>query len=454
MRRSQTRALRPFDVTDTIVATATPAGVGGLAIVRLSGPKTFAILNRLLPGQKLSRQPSHTVRLLWLKDEKGEPVDQVMVTVFRKPRSYTGEHMAEITCHGSPLISEKITDLCRKNGCRLAEPGEFTRRAVLNGKLTLSQAEAILALVNATSPPALHAAIAAYQGGTTRYIADLGINLRDLYSDVEYLLGFDENECPDLKAIKKKTSAILSQINRIIKKAARNRFLFEPARVAIVGRTNVGKSSLFNRLLQDERAITSPFPGTTRDRIEATVTAGSVKINLIDTCGYDPKSKNPLTRQGTIQTRKAIKEADLLILVFDGSQPANKHDRTILAETEKKPKIYVINKSDLARGFNPALLPGSALWLSCKTGEGLSRLRTILRRHLQPVNRPSPLITRRQIEVLNECRANLLASLTSPDLATRATEIRFALESLAKIDSPLTPEDILNRIFARFCVGK
>jgi tRNA modification GTPase len=439
---------------DTIVAPATPAGVGGLAIVRLSGPETFTILNRLLPGQRISQQPSHTVRLVWLKDEKGKPVDQVMLTVFRQPRSYTGEDMAEITCHGGPLIREKITDLCRKNGCRLAEPGEFTRRAVLNGKLTLSQAEAILALVNATSPLAHRTAIAAYQGETTRWIAELAESLRDLCSEIEYLLGFDEQECPNLRIINRQTRAIIARINRIIKKAERNRFLFEPARVAIVGRTNVGKSSLFNLLLEEERAITSPIPGTTRDRIEATLTSGGVKVNLIDTCGYDPESKDPLTRQGTIQTRKAIEQADLLLIVFDNSQPAHKQDQAILAETKKKPKIYIINKSDLARRFDPAFLPEQGLWLSCKTGAGLSRLRRTIQRQLKPAHLPSPLISRRQIEVLNECRANLLTSLTCPDLETRAAEIKFGLDSLSKIDSPLTAEDILNRIFARFCIGK
>lgn len=440
---------------DTIVAPATAAGVSGLAIVRLSGPETFAVLSRLLPGHNISRQPSYTARLFWLKDEKkGETVDQVMVTVFRKPRSYTGEDMAEITCHGGPLIYNKITELCRNQGCRLAEPGEFTRRAVLNGKLTLSQAEAILGLVNASNPLGYHTAIKAYQGTLSRQIGALAEILRNLHSEVEYLIGFDETEALDTKSLDSKTKSILAQLNRMIRNAQRSRFLFEPARVAIVGKTNVGKSSLFNRLLDDKRAITSPIPGTTRDRIEATFSLGSVGINLIDTCGFDPETKNPLTRQGTMETRKAIELADLIILVFDFSQPVHKQDRAILAATEKKPKIYIINKSDLTCRFDPGFLPAQAIRVSCKTGANINKLRTALKRRLQPTTPPSPLTTQRQIEVIGECRDNLLASLTAHDLETRAQEIKSALEALAKIDSPLVAEDVLDRIFARFCIGK
>ncbi len=441
-------------VTDTIVAPATPVGVSGLAIVRLSGPETFSVLSRLLPGHNIRRQPSHTVRLFWLKDENGEAVDQVMVTVFRKPRSYTGEDMAEITCHGGPLIYNEITDLCQKQGCRLAEPGEFTRRAVLNGKLTLSQAEAIYALVNATNSLGQRSAIAAYQGAISRQISELAEMLRDLYSEVEYRLGFDETDELGTKSLDSKTRAILAQLNKMIENAEHSRFLFEPARVAIVGRTNVGKSSLFNRLLKERRAITSPIPNTTRDRIEANLFLGGVGINLIDTCGFDLQAKSPLTREGTVETKKAIEQADLIIVVFDGSQPVRRQDLAILAETGEKPKIYIINKSDLTCRFEPGFLRGQVIRVSCKTGANINRLRATLQRRLWPGNVHSPLISRRQIGVISECRDCLLASLAAQDLETRAAEIRFALDALSRIDSPLATEEVLDRIFTRFCIGK
>ncbi|MEO0019789.1 MAG: tRNA uridine-5-carboxymethylaminomethyl(34) synthesis GTPase MnmE [candidate division WOR-3 bacterium] len=439
---------------DTIVAPATAAGVSGLAIVRLSGPKTFAVLSRLLPGDRVSSQPSYTARLVWLKDEKGEPVDQVMVTVFRKPRSYTGEDMAEITCHGSPFIYNKITELCQKLGCRLAEPGEFTQRAVLNGKLTLSQAEAIWALVNATNPLGHRTAIKAYQGATSRQIAELAEMLRDLHSDVEYLLGFDENEAVDTKSLDSKTKNILVQLTQMVRDVERSRFLFEPARVAIVGRTNVGKSSLFNRLLGNNRAITSSIPNTTRDRIEASLSLGNLRVNLIDTCGFRVETEDPLARKGTTETKKAIQDADLLAIVFDGSHTPRKDDWEIITATEKKPKIFVINKSDLTCRFDPRFLPGRAIRVSCKTGYNINRVRAALIRHLQPRSLSSPLITLRQIEIITECRNHLMASLASQNLETRAQEIKSALEALGKIDSPLETDDILNRIFARFCIGK
>lgn len=438
----------------TIVAPATPVGIGALAVVRISGPRTIIVLNRLLPGANIRRQPSHTLKLCWLKDKKGQPVDQVMVALFRAPRSYTGEDMAEITCHGGPLIVDRIVTLCQQQGCRLAEPGEFTRRAVLAGKLTLSQAEALPGIIAARTDQAHRLAIAAYQGATSRFVREISQKLQDLYTRAEYLLGFDENDNPDLNRLRRQTRTVITLLNRAIKQSGRNRFLFEPARVAIIGRPNVGKSSLFNRLLEEERAITSPIPGTTRDRIEATTAINGVLITLIDTCGFDPKSKHPLTRQGTRQTDRAVTAADLLLVVFDGSRPIQTQDRAILAWSEKKPKIYIINKSDLVRRFPVSALDSPAINLSCKTGANINRLRQAIKNHLAPLPHRYPTTSQRQLAALQECRDALQASLNAPDLETTAAEIQTALTALATIDKPMTTEELLDRVFARFCVGK
>lgn len=460
--------------SDTIVALATPPGVSGLAVIRLSGPDTFLVLNHLVPKVNFKRQASHTLRLVWINDEKKRPIDQVMVAPFRKPHSYTGEDMAEITCHGGAVIVDKIIELCRKQNCRLAEPGEFTRRAVLAGKLTISQAEAILALVNARSAEAHQGAISAYQGATSRFIAAIVNSLHDLYAKVEFLLGFAE-ETPDSGGrlnrhwFIRQTKALLTRLNRFITQAEMSRFLFEPARVAIVGRPNVGKSSLFNRLLQQERAITSGIPGTTRDRIEASLTLGNLSVQLTDTCGFHLRAKNPLTRLGSEQTRRAIAEADMLLVVFDGSEPLQKADKEILAQVIEKSKIYIINKSDLPRRLrtkdiiiNARGLPGKngdgskvrPVSVSCKTGANIHRLRREIKTLLSPNATPSPVTTRRQIEHLRECQAALQASLRASDLETQATEIKFAIEALAKIDGGITTEELLGRIFSQFCVGK
>lgn len=441
--------------SDTIVALATPPGTSALAIVRLSGPDTTRVLAALFPGARLEKQPAQKLRLAWLTDENGKPVDQVMFALFRAPNSYTGEDMAEITCHGNPLLTDEIIDLCRKKGCRLARPGEFTRRAVLNRKLTLSRAEALGALITAPTPEAHRQALAAYQGETGRFVSEIAEELRELYARIEFLLGFDEEEKVDETELNRRTRQLLNRLARTLEQAQRNRFRFEPARVAIVGRPNVGKSSLFNRLLGADRAITSPIPGTTRDYIDAETFIDGLRIRLFDTCGLHPNAKNPLTRLGTKKTRNALGQMDLLIVVFDGSQPARNHDREILALTEKMPKIYIINKSDLDRALEKDFLPEPALPVSCKTGAGLNRLKRMLRTRLGPLcTSAPPVITQRQIQTLDACRAALKRSLTSLDLETRGMEVRLALDTIAEIDAPTPSEDTLNRIFARFCVGK
>ncbi len=444
---------------DTIVALATPLGVSGLAVIRLSGPKTLAVLDRIVPEVKFQNQPSHTLRLVWINDERKRPIDQVMVAVFRSPRSYTGEDMAEITCHGGLVIIDRIIELCRKFGCRLAEPGEFTRRAVLAGKLTLSQAEAILGMVNARTMEAHQCAVSAYQGATTRFISEIGNRLRDLYAEAEFLLGFDEAE-GDRNGLTRGIRGLLTRLNRTIERAKRIRFLFEPARVVIVGRANVGKSSLFNRLLQEERVIVSPVPGTTRDRVEVTFNIDGITVSLTDTCGFDPKAKDSLTRLGSEQTQRAIADADLLLVVFDGSEPLKKEDEAVFAQTKEKPKIYIINKSDLPRRLKRLEALGAMgvkltpIVVSCKTGSNINQVRRALKEFLAPRGAPPPTITRRQIEILQECRDALQASLIAPDLETQAVEIKEGLAALAKIDGGVTSEEILNRIFHQFCIGK
>ncbi len=441
--------------TDTIVAPATPAGIAGLAVIRISGTDTFKLLSCIITGRKLTTQPTHTAQLYWLKDKNGKPIDQTMITVFRRPRSYTGEDMAEIACHGSPLIVDKIVQLCRQHGARLAEPGEFTKRAVLNGKLSLTQAEAVQVLVTIQAPRAHQLAIAAYQGATAKVIARFTEQLRNLYAEIEYLLGLDEDPQPNVAHLDRATNSVLTQLNRLITQAEKTSFLFTPAKVAIVGRANVGKSSLFNRLLAEKRAITSPIPGTTRDRIESALSLDGIKINLIDTCGFDPASRNPLTRIGTQQTHHALGQADLLLVVFDNSQPVHQLDRAIIAECEKKPKIYIINKCDLKTHFNyRSLLNQRPLAISCKTGSNIARLRQLLRAYFRQTNSRCPVTTQRQLQALQQARARLIASLNALDLTIRATELRSALTALEEIDAPTTTEEILNRIFSQFCVGK
>jgi len=445
----------PAPKADTICALATAVGFGAIAVVRVSGPKTFRILDRLARNSTASCQPSHTVRLVWLVDRKGRPVDQVLRTVFRSPRSYTGEDMAELSCHGGVVTADRILKLLVAAGCRLAEPGEFTRRAVLNGKLTLSQAEAVLDLVTAGTPAGQAAALARYRGELSRFVGQLGQRLRDLYAETEFELGFEPDEERPADRRTAQIRGLVSELGRVIDQGTRSRFLTDGAQVAIVGRPNVGKSSLFNRLLEQNRALVSPIPGTTRDRVEAQLVINNIPVRLSDTGGVPTRTRHPLTRLAVAQTKAALENADLVLAVFDGSEPAQAADNALLEKLAGRDTIYVVNKNDRPHRLAMSVLGTAAVSISCRTGNGLSRLRQRIARRLRPGTGSPALTTNlRHLQVLRQTKTALERSLTAPDLETSAIEIRTALDTLAQIDAPVTNTELLDRVFARFCVGK
>jgi len=470
---------------DTICAVATPAGTGSIAVIRVSGTQTFSILDRLFPDHPPSGQRSHTVRLNWVMTPAREPVDQVMVTVFRAPRSYTGEDMAEISCHGGTVAADGILRLLIEAACRPAEPGEFTRRAVLAGKMTLSQAEAIADMADARTEPAFHSALARYRGALSGLVTGVSDDLSGLLAEVEFNLGFDEHDAVSGAVPKARIRRIAARLDKTIASAERGRFLIEGASVAIIGRPNAGKSSLFNRLAENERAITSPVPGTTRDRIDATVVLAGVPVRFVDTAGLTARARAgdcpqgdcprmgtvPKTRPGTVpktgskaltalalaQTGKAVEQADIIIALFDGSRPAGPSDRAVLAGLGGRPAICVLNKTDLPRRLDRSFArdcPTRLVPVSCRTGAGIARLRSRLARSLRTGPGPRLAVNRRQLEALSACRDALRRALSTKTLETAALEIRAAIDILREVDAPATSTDILDRVFTRFCIGK
>jgi tRNA modification GTPase len=441
---------------DTICAIATPPGAGGIAVIRVSGIRTFPILDRFFADRKPSRQRSRTVRLNWFSATDRGPVDQVMVTVFRAPRSYTGEDMAEISCHGGTVVADAILSLLVRAGCRVAEPGEFTRRAVLAGKMTLSQAEAVADMVEARSETAFQDALARYRGELSRLVAGIGDDLKELQAEIEYNLGFDEHEASGAVP-KTRIRSVATKLSRLVESTAGSRLLVEGANVAIIGRPNAGKSSLFNRLVQGERAITSPVPGTTRDRIDATVMLAGVPVRFVDTAGLTVRAGTHLSRLALAQTGKAVEQADIIIALFDGSRPAGPSDRTVAAAIGGRKAICALNKTDLVRRFERAsvsMCPTGLIPVSCRTGAGVARLRTRLARMLRAGPAPRLAVNRRQLEALSACRDALVRAGTAPNLETAALETRSAVDMLSQVDAPATNTDVLDRVFARFCVGK
>jgi len=440
---------------DTICALATPPGAGGIAVIRVSGDKTFAILDQFLADRKPSRQRSRTVQLSWFTSADHRPVDQVMVTVFRSPRSYTGEDSAELSCHGGTAAADAILNQLVRAGSRIAEPGEFTRRAVLAGKLTLSQAEAVADMAEARSEAALKGALARYRGELSRFAAVIADDLKELLAEIEYNLGFDEHEAAALPTAR--IRCIAARLSRLVESTTAGRFRVEGANVVIIGRPNAGKSSLFNRLVQGERAITSPIAGTTRDRIDATVALADMPVRFVDTAGLTARAGTRLSRLALAQTGTALEQADIIIALFDGSRPAGPSDRTVTAAIDGRRSVCVLNKSDLRQRFERASLPSCPAGLipvSCRTGAGIKRLQTHLARALRAGPAPRLAVNRRQLEALSACRDALVRAGAAPTLEAAALETKSALDMLGQVDAPATSTDILDRVFARFCVGK
>ena len=380
-----------------------------------------------------------------------------MVTVFRAPRSYTGEDMAEISCHGGTAAADRVMNLLVRGGCRVAEPGEFTRRAVLAGKMTLSQAEAVADMAEARTEAAFRGALARYRGELSSLLSAVGEDLRELQAKIEYDLGFDEHDGGRGSVPEADIRRIADGLSKIVETAARSRLFIEGANVAIIGRPNAGKSSLFNRLVEGERAITSPISGTTRDRVDATVVLSGIPVRFVDTAGLTGRAGTHLSRLAIAQTSRAVEQADIIIALFDGSRPAGPADRTVLAAVGRRPAVCVLNKTDLrrrfdysfARGFRAGLIP-----VSCRTGAGIAGLRTHLARILRAGPGPKLMVNRRQLDALSACRDALVRAGSAPTLETAALETRSAVDMLSQVDAPATDRDILDRVFARFCVGK
>lgn len=464
-------SILPARASDTICAVATPPGTGSIAVIRVSGAKTFPVLDRFFPSHLPSRQRSHTVRLNWFTSSTGEPVDQVLVTVFRAPRSYTGEDMAEISCHGGTVAADAILNVLIRGTCRLAEPGEFTRRAVLAGKMSLSQAEAVADMAEARSETAFRGALARYRGRLSDLVAGIAENLKKLLAEIEYNLGFDEHDaCGTVPRLR--IRRIAAGLSKTIESAESSRFLVDGAKVAIIGRPNAGKSSLFNRLVDSDRAITSPIPGTTRDRVDSTVMLAGVPVRFFDTAGLTARARSgdcprigTVTRTGSrnltalaiAQTKKAVEQADVIIALFDGSRPGGPSDLAVVAAVRGRPAICALNKIDLPRRFDRAYArrcPARLIPVSCRTGAGIGQLRKHLARVLRAQPGPELVVNRRQLDALSACRDAVVRAGSAQNLETAALETRSAIDMLSQVDAPATSSDILERVFARFCVGK
>ena len=457
---------------ETICAIATPPGHGGIGIVRVSGPRALALcaaVVRLRSGCAFEQVATHRAQPAELvrPSDPSTILDQALVTVMRAPTSYTGEDVIELSCHGNPLILELLCETLIQAGARLAEPGEFTRRAFLNGRIDLAQAEAVLDTITAKTAGALRVAQEQLRGRLSKSLGVLRERLISLLAHLEAGIDFVEEDIafvsqPELIA---GVAEARAEIDALIDSFREGRVLREGLSIAIVGRPNVGKSSLLNALLRRDRAIVTDIPGTTRDMLEETLNIRGIPVRLVDTAGLR-ETDDPVERHGIARSRTAIVDADLVIVMLDGSAPMTPDDQKLLAETERRARLVAINKSDLPaawerRDLHLKDLP-PIIGVSAKTEDGLDALRDTIRRlAMRPEFEPGerPIVTHlrhrtnltRAAEALNTAQAAIVDGLPAECIAM---DLRAAIEAIGAITGAITTEDILERIFRDFCIGK
>ncbi len=450
-----------MNTDDTITALATPPGIGAINVIRVSGEESLRVVEKFFRGkEKLEKSSSHSIHYGKFVDENGETIDDVLVAVFRKPNSYTGEDSVEISTHGSPLISEKIIGVLIENGIRLAEPGEFTRRAFLNGKMDLAQAEAVADVINARSEASLRGARNQLDGILSGKIEELRQQLIDVSSLIELELDFAEE---DLEFVSEnetieKIQSVVNVIEKLLDTFRFGRVIRDGVNVAIVGKPNVGKSSLLNYILKESRAIVSHIPGTTRDVIREEVSIDGILFRLYDTAGIR-LTENDVEREGVLRSREAVKNSDLVIFLNDVITGFSiELYNEILQLTDSSRVIKVMNKIDLNRSPDGN---GDAQ-ISALTGEGVEKLFKIMKEKTVGINifseRSAVVTNIRHFVALKKAKEYLLKAVETVKNGMSgefvAVDLRNAESSLGEIIGTVATDDILNNIFDKFCIGK
>jgi len=449
--------------TDTIAALATPVGTSALAVLRISGPDTNGIAARALGSPPPPRVATHGDYV----DLGGSVVDDVVATLFAAPNSYTGEDALEISCHGSPFIAQKILADLLARGCRPAGPGEFTQRAFLNGRMDLSQAEAVMDLINARSDRALAAARQVLRGALGRHMSGLVDGVLWALATVEAHIDFPDEDLPpeDRRLLAGRVREVLDGAERLLATERTGTLLREGIVTVILGETNAGKSSLLNRLVGSERAIVSPEPGTTRDFIEERVNVGPHGLRLVDTAGLNPAAKG-LETLGIRKTLERAGHADLFILVLDATRPTPQLDGEIRSRINSSNTLVALNKTDLLAdpGMPAAVAPAgfTAVPVCAVSGEGVPLLLAEIGRLAgglqQTVGEEQIAINVRHAHYLAEARTCLAAALAkiTDEGPTElvASDLRGALDAFGEISGKVDNERMLDQLFASFCIGK
>ena len=452
--------------TDTIAAIATPSGTGGIAVIRISGTRAIPIAEAVFrksgtQRQTLSEAASHTVHHGHIERD-GVRIDEVLVTLLRAPRTFTREETVEISCHGGRVVTRQVLEALLAAGARLAEPGEFTLRAFLNGRLDLTQAEAVADLIHARTTLAAQAAVQQMGGRLSERLQGIRDDLLNLLAHVEAHIDFPEEDiAPDSRdRMLLRLDTARSSIRRLRLTATEGRILREGVRVAIVGRPNAGKSSLLNLLLGSDRAIVSAIPGTTRDTVEECATVRGLPLVFVDTAGLR-ETQDPVEAEGIRRSLRAANEADLILHVLDGTQPPGSALEELGEALSQKPKIRIRNKADLPTVWDASTLRESVA-LSATTGAGLEDLKAAMDARLGTQDLSADhwnlTVNARQSTALEQAEASLTRTYDTlsrgDSLELVALDLRATLGALGEITGHVTTDALLDAIFSQFCLGK
>lgn len=456
---------------DTIAAISTPVGEGGISIIRISGEQALAVASRVYHGRNLKKVASHTINYGRIIDpETDKEVDEVMVSVMLAPKTYTREDVIEINCHGGLVATNKILQLVLSNGARMAEPGEFTKRAFLNGRIDLSQAEAVMDLIRAKTDRSMKVALNQLDGDLSRLIKNLRQDILDVLAQVEVNIDYPEYDAVETmttKLLQEKATELQQQIKQLLSTAKQGKVLREGLATAIIGRPNVGKSSLLNRLLHEDKAIVTNIAGTTRDVIEEYVNVNGVPLKLIDTAGIR-QTTDQIEKIGVQRSRKAIGTADLVLLLLDSSEPLTKEDQELLADTADTKRIIILNKTDLPTQLNRAELAkfvqtDEIIETSILQNAGMDALAKKIShlffdegiesnqgnvmvtnaRHIGLLHQASDALT----DVQTGIAAGMPVDLVQIDM-TRCWDL------LGEITGDSYQDELLDQLFSQFCLGK
>lgn len=452
---------------DTICAIATSQGIGAIAIIRVSGPNSIKIVNKLFKGKNLEEVPTHTINYGFIIDLNGQKIDEVLVSVMRSPKTFTTEDVVEINTHGGIAPTTKVLELLLENGCRLAEPGEFTKRAFLNGRIDLLEAEAVMDMINAKTEAQRSLATNQITGKVSNLINDLRSDMVQIISNINVNIDYPEYDDVDIitnDILIPKIKKLKKRITEILKESENGKIIKNGIQTAIIGRPNVGKSSLLNALLEEDKAIVTEIAGTTRDIVEGQISLNGFLLNIIDTAGIRDTT-DKIEAIGVEKSKKIMNQADLILFVLNNNEELTSDEITLLKQLKSKKYLLIINKVDLENKLDISQIPldnPKFVKMSLKNNQGLNNLKNEITNLFQlskiETKDPTYLSNTRSISILKQCLnsiSDIEKSLTeNKPIDMIEMDIKNIWELLGTINGSTYEEELLDEMFSRFCLGK